>query len=85
MTRTTASGSAGNIEEGRDPEKVMVFKDLQQMEEVGLVVPVGEEHMYCAAIDSTACGLTALGARYWRLAKERKLRILKWPRAHKHV
>ena len=51
----------------------MVFKDLQQMEGVGLVVPIGEEHMYYAAMNSTACGLTALGAQYWRLAKERKL------------
>ena len=31
------------------------------MEGVGLVVPVGEEHMYYAAMNSTACRLTALG------------------------
>ena len=30
------------------------------MEGVGLVVPVGEEHMYYAAMNSTACKLTAL-------------------------
>ena len=53
-----------------DPERVKVFKDLQKMEGVGLVVPVGEEHMYYAAMNSTACKLTALGAQYWRLAKE---------------
>ena len=58
---------------GHDPEKVKVFKDLQKMEGVGLVVPVGEEHMYYAAMNSTACRLTALGGQYWRLAKERKL------------
>ena len=56
-----------------DPERVKVFKDLQKMEGVGLVVPVGEEHMYYAAMNSTACKLTALGAQYWRLAKENKL------------
>lgn len=56
-----------------DPDKVRVFKDLQKMEGVGLVVPVGEVHMYYAAMNSTSCRLTALGAQYWRLAKERKL------------
>ena len=56
-----------------DPERVKIFKDLQKMEGVGLVVPVGEEHMYYAAMNSTACKLTALGAQYWRLAKENKL------------
>ena len=54
-------------------QNVKVFKDLQKMEGVGLVVPVGEEHMYYAAMNSTACRLTALGAQYWRLAKEKKL------------
>lgn len=59
--------------EGHDPGKVKVFKDLQKMEGVGLVVPVGEEHMYYAAMNSKSCRLTALGAQYWRLAKEKKL------------
>lgn len=59
--------------DGHDPENAKVFKNLQKMEGVGLVVPVGEEHMYYAAMNSTACKLTALGAHYWRLAKERKL------------
>ena len=43
------------------------------MEGVGLVVPVDEEHMYYAAMNSRACRLTALGAQYWRLANEKKL------------
>ena len=61
-------------EAGHDQENVKVFKDLQKMEGVGLVVPVGEEeHMYYAAMNSTGCRLTALGAQYWRLAKEKKL------------
>lgn len=59
--------------EGHDPAKVRIFKDLQKMEGVGLVVPVGEEHMYYAAMNSKSCRLTALGAQYWRLAKEKKL------------
>lgn len=59
--------------EGHVPEKAMVFKNLQKMEGVGLVVPVGEDHMYYAAMKSKSCRLTALGAQYWRLAKEKKL------------
>ena len=60
-------------EEGSNPDNVNVFKDLQKMEGVGLIVPVGEEHMYYAAINSKSCRLTALGAQYWRLASENKL------------
>ena len=43
------------------------------MEGVGLIVPVDEEHMYYAAMNSKSCRLTALGAQYWRLANENKL------------
>ncbi len=62
-----------DTEEGNNPDNVKVFKDLQKMEGVGLVVPVGEEHMYYAAMNSKSCRLTALGAQYWRLANEKKL------------
>jgi len=60
-------------EPGHDPAKVAIFKDLQKMEGVQLVVPVGEEHMYHAAMNSKSCRLTALGFQYWRLASEKKL------------
>ncbi|MGF1573365.1 MAG: caspase family protein, partial [Sumerlaeia bacterium] len=42
-------------------KNVAIFKDLQKMEGVGLVVPVSEEHMYYAAMNSKSCRLTALG------------------------
>lgn len=58
---------------GHDSDNARVFKDLQKMEGVGLVVPVGEDHMYYAAMNSKSCRLTALGAQYWRLANEKKL------------
>lgn len=54
-------------------ENVMIFKDLQKFVSVGLVVPVDEDHMYYAAINSKSCRLTALGYQYWRLAKEGKI------------
>lgn len=60
-------------EAGSAPENVAIFKDLQKMESVGLVVPVDEEHMYYAAMNSKSCRLTALGAQYWHLAHEKKL------------
>jgi hypothetical protein len=55
------------------PENVVIMKDLQKFEGVGLVVPVGEEHMYFAAMNSKSCRLTALGFQYWRLVKEKRL------------
>ena len=58
---------------GCNPDNVEIFKDLQKMEGVALVVPVGEEHMYFAAMKRKSCKLTKLGAHYWRLAKEVKL------------
>lgn len=55
------------------PENVFIFKDLQKFQSVGLVVPVDEEFMYFAAMNSKSCRLTALGYQYWRLVNEKKL------------
>lgn len=60
-------------EKGAIPANVAIFKDLQKFERVGLVVPIGEEHMYFAAMHSKPCRLTALGYQYWRLVKEERL------------
>lgn len=46
------------------------FSILQEMEGVGLVVPVGEKHMYYAAMKSKTCELTALGKHYWKLVSK---------------
>ena len=54
-------------------ENVEIFKKLQKFESVGLVSPVGEEHMYFAAINKKSCKLTALGCRYWGLVKEKRI------------
>lgn len=53
-------------------EHVKIFKQLQMLEGVGLVVPNGEEHMYWAAMNSKSCSLTPLGKQYWILAKNKK-------------
>ena len=52
---------------------VSIFKNLQKLEGVGLVYPVGEEHMYYAAMNSKSCKLTPLGQHYWNLVKSGKI------------
>lgn len=52
---------------------VAIFKHLQKFQSVGLVIPVDEQYMYYAAINSTSCKLTALGYHYWRLVKEKRI------------
>lgn len=56
-----------------EKHNVELFKKLQQMNRVGLVTPVDEEHMYFAAMNSKSCKLTALGHHYWRLVKDRRI------------
>lgn len=49
------------------------FKILQRYNRVNLVVPIGEEHMYFAAMNSKSCKLTALGIHYWKLVKKNRI------------
>jgi Caspase domain len=58
---------------GFKQEKVTIFKHLQKFQSVGLVVPVGEEYMYWAAMNGKPCRLTALGYHYWRLVKMKRI------------
>jgi hypothetical protein len=59
--------------EGHIEEHTKVFAILQRYSHVNLVKPVDEEHMYYAAINSTGCRLTTLGAHYWNLVKSDKI------------
>lgn len=56
-------------EDPEHPEHEEIFSGLQKFRACRLVEPVGEDHMYYAAMRSTACRLTPLGAHYWRLVK----------------
>ncbi|PIE91803.1 peptidase C14 [Bacillus fungorum] len=56
-----------------DPVNTEIFGNLQRLARVGLVVPVDADHMYYAAMNSTACRLTAMGYHYWKLAKAHKI------------
>jgi hypothetical protein len=54
-------------------ENVVIFKELQKLQSVGLVVPVGADHMYFAAMESKSCKLTSLGYHYWQLVKNKRM------------
>ncbi len=54
-------------------EHETIFKHLQKYRDAHLLVPVGEEHLYYAAIHGTGCKLTALGQFYWTLANQGKI------------
>jgi Caspase domain len=52
-----------------DKIRVREYRQMQNMNRHGLVVPVDQPHMWHSAIHSTGCKLTALGAHYRRLAE----------------
>ncbi len=51
-------------------EHEAIFSILQRYVKLNLVIPVGEEHMYYAAIHHKSCKLTAQGQHYWNLVKK---------------
>jgi hypothetical protein len=59
--------------EPHNAEHEEIFNHLQRMRAARLVTPVGEEHLYYAAMNSKSCRLTALGVHYWHLANSGKL------------
>lgn len=54
-------------------ENTEKFAILQKFNRINLVVPIGAEHMYFAAMESKACKLTVLGAHYWSLVKKERI------------
>jgi len=60
------------IEPYADENNVKLFKKLQKLTSNGLVKPVGEDHMYYAAMRRKSCELTSLGEYYLKLAKEER-------------
>ncbi len=55
------------------PEHEEVFGILQKFRAARLLVPIGEEHMYYAAMRSKSCRLTPLGRFYRQLAEKKQL------------
>lgn len=56
-----------------DEQNVSVFRQLQALNRVHLVMPVDAQHMYGAAMGSKSCRLTPSGRYYWRLAKDGRI------------
>jgi Caspase domain len=54
-------------------ENQQIFSHLQKLRSAGLVEPIGEEHMYYAALNEKSCELTPLGRFYWSLVNAGKL------------
>lgn len=59
--------------EPHDTVKESVFRDLIKLKYAGLVEPIGEVHMYDAAMNSKKCELTTLGKYYWRMVNANKI------------
>lgn len=52
------------------PENEEIYRELQQCNRFGLVVPTKHEHMWHSAVYSGGCRLTATGAHYRKLAEK---------------
>ncbi len=59
--------------EPRHVEHEQTFSTLQKYRAAKLLEPVGEEHMYFAAMHNTGCQLTPLGKHYRHLTAEGRL------------
>ena len=59
--------------EPKDEALEAIFATLQKYRAARLLVPVGEEHLYYAAMNSKACKLTPLGRFYWTLVDRQKI------------
>lgn len=54
-------------------DHVRIYRELQQCNRHGLVVPTNHDHMWHAAVLSGGCRLTATGAHFRRLAETKKI------------
>lgn len=55
------------------PENTRKFAVLQRYYRLNLVVPVGADHMWHAAMQSKSCRLTVLGEHYRRLVEKKRI------------
>ncbi len=59
--------------EPKNEKNERTFAHLQKLRDARLLIPVGEKHLYYAAVNSKACKLTTLGQSYWQLAKQGRI------------
>lgn len=62
-------GMAGVYASYAKADNVETMKKLQKLASIGFIEPIGETHMYFAAMNSKSCKLTDLGMYYWLLVK----------------
>lgn len=60
-----------NYEPYSDSANVKIFELLQICNRNNLLLPIGENDMYFAAMNSKGCKLTPLGKHYWHLVKDK--------------
>ena len=53
-----------------DPSNNEIFAILQKYNRLNLLVPIGAEHMWNAAMESKSCKLTRLGEHYRRMSEK---------------
>lgn len=56
-----------------DEDNVRIYRELQQCDRCGLVVPVDQPFMWHAAVHSTGCKLTATGVHYRKLVEMNRI------------
>ena len=57
-----------------DKDKVLIYRELQQCNRHGLIIPTEHDHMWHSAVYYGGCRLTATGAHYRRLAENHRIR-----------
>ena len=57
----------------RHPEHEAIFAVFQRYRGARLLVPIGVDHLYDAAMSSKSCKLTPLGRLYWRCVRAKKI------------
>lgn len=70
---SNVEGKEGSVAPYANPIHVDIFKTLQRLEGIGFVAPIGEEHMYYAAMHGKSCCLTSIGRYYWRLVNQGRI------------
>jgi hypothetical protein len=68
----TNTAAKGGIKPYAEKENTVIFKELQKLQSIGLVIPHDAEFMYFAAMKKKSCKLTPLGKQYWALIKRKE-------------
>ena len=62
-----------SVDKTVNKEHEKIFALLQKYVKLNLVIPIGSDHMYYAAINSKSCKLTVQGQHYWNLVNKNRV------------